>query len=120
MPFGCIRVFSSLYTPDDEILVGYKGTSGETDTGYVHCPYVPMLVSGVVVDSETFQPIVSLMTRYGTVVNADDIPDPSDISGVGTMQDVKQAANYYHLIKIDSDVLVTKKESSDEDSQDES
>ena len=50
---------------DDQILVGYKGGNGETDTGYFYCPYIPLMSSGVVVNPVTFQPVVSLMTRYG-------------------------------------------------------
>jgi hypothetical protein len=50
---------------DDVILVGYKGGNGETDTGYFYCPYIPLMSSGVVMDPQTFQPVFSLMTRYG-------------------------------------------------------
>lgn len=50
---------------DDVILVGYKGGNGETDTGYFYAPYIPLMSSGVVVNPLTFQPVVSLMTRYG-------------------------------------------------------
>lgn len=53
---------------DDVILVGYKGGNGETDTGYFYCPYIPLMSSGVVVNPTTFQPVVSLMTRYGKAV----------------------------------------------------
>jgi len=52
-------------TGDDTILVGYKGGNGETDTGYFYCPYIPLMSSGVVINPVTFQPVVSLMTRYG-------------------------------------------------------
>ncbi len=50
---------------EDEILMGYKGGNGETDAGYFYCPYIPLMSSGVVVNPTTFQPVVSLMTRYG-------------------------------------------------------
>lgn len=53
------------YQASDTILVGYKGGNGETDTGYFYCPYIPLMSSGVVVNPVTFQPVVSLMTRYG-------------------------------------------------------
>lgn len=53
---------------DDTILVGYKGGNGETDAGYFYCPYIPLMSSGVVVNPVTFQPVVSLMTRYGKAV----------------------------------------------------
>lgn len=50
---------------DDTILVGFKGGNGETDTGYFYCPYIPLMSSGTIVNPLTFQPVVSLMTRYG-------------------------------------------------------
>lgn len=80
---GSIKVYSYLFnqagagvdlsnpTPaavDDVILVGYKGGNGETDTGYFYAPYIPLMSSGVVVNPVTFQPVVSMMTRYGKAV----------------------------------------------------
>ena len=67
---GSIKVYSYLWNQSqpgdvDQILVGYKGGNGETDTGYFYCPYIPLMSSGVVVNPTTFQPVVSLMTRYG-------------------------------------------------------
>jgi len=56
---------AGLNTGDDTILIGYKGGNGELDTGYFYCPYIPLMSSGVVVNPGTFQPVVSLMTRYG-------------------------------------------------------
>lgn len=53
---------------DDVVLVGYKGGNGETDAGYFHCPYIPLMSSGVVINPVTFQPVISLMTRYGKAV----------------------------------------------------
>lgn len=49
----------------DEIILGYKGGNGETDSGFFYCPYIPLMSSGVIVHPTTFQPVVSLMTRYG-------------------------------------------------------
>lgn len=70
---GTIKVYSYLWNQvsglsgavNDTILVGYKGGNGETDTGYFYCPYVPLMSSGVVINPITFQPVVSMMTRYG-------------------------------------------------------
>lgn len=59
---------SPVQQANDTILVGYKGGNGETDTGYFYCPYIPLMSSGVVVHPTTFQPVVSLMTRYGKAV----------------------------------------------------
>lgn len=70
---GTIKVYSYLWNQvsglgaavNDVILVGYKGGNGETDTGYFYCPYIPLMSSGVVINPVTFQPVVSMMTRYG-------------------------------------------------------
>ncbi len=70
---GTIKVYSYLWNQvsgtaaavNDQILVGYKGGNGETDTGYFYCPYIPLMSSGVVTNPVTFQPVVSMMTRYG-------------------------------------------------------
>lgn len=64
---GGIKVYTYIYhdTGAEPILMGYKGGSGEMDSGYFYCPYVPLMSSGVVIDPKTFNPHVSLMTRYG-------------------------------------------------------
>lgn len=48
------------------VLVGYKGTS-EADAAAFYCPYIPLMSSGTVLDPQTFEPVVSFMTRYGYV-----------------------------------------------------
>lgn len=74
---GSIKVYSYLWnqaqplsagTGADTILVGYKGGNAETDSGYFYCPYIPLQSSGVITNPVTFQPVVSLMTRYGKAV----------------------------------------------------
>jgi hypothetical protein len=64
---GSIKVYTYIYhdTGTEPILMGFKGGSGEMDSGYFYCPYIPLMSSGVVVDPQTFNPHVSLMTRYG-------------------------------------------------------
>lgn len=73
---------------DDKILVGYKGGNGEVDAGYFYAPYVPLMSSGVVVNPVTFQPVVSLMTRYGKVA----LTDPTTSLG--------NSADYYGRINV--------------------
>lgn len=64
---GSIKVYTYIYHDQgtEPILLGFKGGSGEMDSGYFYCPYIPLMSSGVVVDPNTFNPHVSLMTRYG-------------------------------------------------------
>ena len=64
---GSIKVYTYIYHDQgtEPILLGFKGGSGEMDSGYFYCPYIPLMSTGVVMDANTFMPAVSLMTRYG-------------------------------------------------------
>lgn len=75
---------------DDTILVGYKGGNGETDCGYWYAPYIPLMGSGVVVNPVTYQPVMSLMTRYGKVA----LTDPTTSLG--------NSADYYGKINVEN------------------
>lgn len=62
---GAMRVFVDSYASDTTpVLVGYKGTS-ESDAAAYYAPYIPLMSSGVVLDPNTFEPVVGFMTRYG-------------------------------------------------------
>ena len=64
---NAMRVFVDTYASDSTgVLVGYKGSS-ESDAAAFYCPYIPLMSSGVVLDPDTFEPVVSFMTRYGYV-----------------------------------------------------
>jgi len=76
------------YNAGDDVLVGYVG-SGGSDTGYVYSPYVPVMGSGVIVDPATFQPVMTLMTRYGKYVSRKD--DTTVFHN---------SADYYQVIKL--------------------
>ena len=96
---GTIKVYSYLWNQNsalgitggagaDTILVGYKGGNGETDVGYFYCPYIPLMSSGVVINPVTFQPVVSLMTRYGKA------------TFVSTVTSLGNSADYYGKISV--------------------
>lgn len=63
---GGIRVYHDSYnvTQSDTIVLGYKGDT-EVDAGYFHAPYIPLMASQPVIDPNTFEPVIQLMTRYG-------------------------------------------------------
>lgn len=48
----------------EAVLLGYKGPT-ETDAAAFYCPYIPLMSTGPVMDPQTFEPVVSFMTRYG-------------------------------------------------------
>ncbi len=60
-----MRVYVDQYAADNEaVLMGYKGST-ETDAAAFYCPYIPLMSTGPVIDPNTFEPVVSFMTRYG-------------------------------------------------------
>jgi hypothetical protein len=66
-----MKIYVDAYLADtgrdnDQVLVGYKGTS-EADAAAFYCPYIPLMSSGVVLDPATFEPVVGFLTRYGYV-----------------------------------------------------
>ena len=64
---GAMRVYVDSYAnTGTAVLIGYKGSS-EADAAAFYCPYVPLMSSGVVLDPNTFEPVVGFMTRYGYV-----------------------------------------------------
>ena len=64
---GAMRIYVNSYANDSTpVLVGYKGSS-EADAAAFYCPYIPLMSSGVVLDPNTFEPVVGFMTRYGYV-----------------------------------------------------
>lgn len=87
---GSIKVYTYIYhdTGTEPVLVGYKGGTGEMDTGYFYCPYVPLMSSGVVMDPTTYNPQVSLMTRYGKCTFTD------------TNTSLGNSADYYGRISV--------------------
>jgi len=64
---NAMKVYVNTYASDTtDVLVGYKGSS-ESDAAAFYCPYIPLMSSGVVLDPDSFEPVVSFMTRYGYV-----------------------------------------------------
>jgi hypothetical protein len=64
---NAMKVYVDTYAGDSTaVLVGYKGSS-ESDAPAFYCPYIPLMSSGVVMDPDTFEPVVSFMTRYGYI-----------------------------------------------------
>jgi hypothetical protein len=89
---NAMRVYVNQYAADNTpVLVGYKGN--DIDAAAFYCPYVPLTSSGTVIDPQTFEPVVSFLTRYGllALTNA--------ASSLGN------AADYLGLVAIDTSSL---------------
>lgn len=57
------KIYKNPYLTENVILMGYKGAQF-LETGAVYAPYVPLVMTPVVYDPETFTPRKGLMTRY--------------------------------------------------------
>jgi len=89
---NAVRVYVNQYAADNTpVLVGYKGN--ETDAAAFYCPYVPLTSSGTVIDPQTFEPVVSFMTRYGYI----ELTNSSSSLG--------NAGDYLGLVGIDTTSL---------------
>ena len=57
------KVYKNPYMTENTILLGFRG-SQFLETGAVYAPYVPLMMTPLVYDPETFTPRKGLMTRY--------------------------------------------------------
>jgi len=57
------KVFVNPYMNENTILMAYKGGSF-LETGAAYCPYIPLIMTPLILDPETFTPRKGLMTRY--------------------------------------------------------
>jgi len=57
------KVYKNPYMTENILLLGYRG-SQFLETGAVYAPYVPLMMTPLVYDPETFTPRKGLMTRY--------------------------------------------------------
>jgi len=57
------RVYKNPYMTENVILMGYRG-SQFLETGAVYAPYVPLIMTPLIYDPETFTPRKGIMTRY--------------------------------------------------------
>lgn len=88
-----MRVYVNQYAGDGEpVLLGYKGPT-ETDAAAYYCPYIPLMSVGPVMDPQTFEPVVSFMTRYGY------------LELTNTANSFGNAADYLSKVGIDSSTL---------------
>ncbi len=60
---GRYQVYRDPYAPANTILIGHKGNS-ILESGYIYSPYVPMQLTPVLYDPNSFRPIRGIMCRY--------------------------------------------------------
>jgi hypothetical protein len=63
--FENIQFIPDVCVSDDFIYLGYKNAN-ETNVGFIFSPYQTLLAAGVILNSSTLEPVLGLLTRYGT------------------------------------------------------
>ena len=60
---GRYQVYKNPYMTENQILLGYRGTQF-LEAGAVFAPYIPLIMTPMVYDPDTFTPRKGLLTRY--------------------------------------------------------
>ena len=77
-------LFRSPYMTENLILLGYKG-SQFLETGAVFAPYIPMIMTPLVYDPDTFTPRKGLLTRYAKKMLRPEFYGKIYVSGLNTI-----------------------------------
>jgi len=64
---GKLQVYKNPYKFDNSILMGYRGAQF-LETGAVYAPYIPLIMTPLIYDPNTFTPRKGVMTRYAKKV----------------------------------------------------
>lgn len=78
------RVYKNPYMTENIALLGYRGTQF-LETGAVYAPYVPLMMTPLVYDPDTFTPRKGLMTRYAKKMIRPEFYGKVFISGLETV-----------------------------------
>ena len=78
------KVYVNPYFSDNVILMGYKGAQF-LESGAVYAPYVPLLMTPLVYDPETFVPRKGIMTRYAKKMVRPEFYGKVYVGGLNTL-----------------------------------
>jgi len=81
---GRYKVYKNPYMTENQILMGYRG-SQFLETGAVYAPYVPLMMTPLVYDPDTFTPRKGLMTRYAKKMIRPEFYGKIKVNGLTTI-----------------------------------
>jgi hypothetical protein len=81
---GRYKVYKNPYMTENLILMGYRG-SQFLETGAVFAPYIPLIMTPLVYDPETFTPRKGLLTRYAKKMLRPEYYGKVYVSGLNTI-----------------------------------
>ena len=81
---GRYKVYKNPYMTENLILMGYRG-SQFLETGAVFSPYIPLIMTPLVYDPDTFTPRKGLLTRYAKKMLRPEFYGKIYVSGLNTI-----------------------------------
>jgi hypothetical protein len=81
---GKIKVYKNPYMVENQILLGFRGTQF-LESGAVFAPYIPLIMTPLVYDPDTFTPRKGLLTRYAKKMVRPEFYGLIKINGLNTL-----------------------------------
>ena len=81
---GRYKVYKNPYMTENTILLGFRGAQF-LETGAVFAPYIPLIMTPLVYDPNTFTPRKGLLTRYAKKMVRPEFYGTIDIAGLDTI-----------------------------------
>ena len=78
------KVYKNPYMTSNQILLGYRGTQF-LESGAVFAPYIPLIMTPLVYDPDTFVPRKGLLTRYAKKMVRPEFYGLINVSGLNTL-----------------------------------
>ena len=81
---GRYKVYKNPYMTENQILLGFRG-SQFLETGAVFAPYIPLIMTPLVYDPNTFTPRKGLLTRYAKKMVRPEFYGTIQVNGLNTL-----------------------------------
>jgi hypothetical protein len=81
---GKIKVYKNPYMLENQILLGFRGAQF-LETGAVFAPYIPLIMTPLVYDPDTFTPRKGLLTRYAKKMVRPEFYGLIRVNGLNTL-----------------------------------
>ncbi len=81
---GKIKVYKNPYMLENQILLGFRGAQF-LETGAVFAPYIPLIMTPLVYDPDTFTPRKGLLTRYAKKMLRPEFYGKVLVNGLNTL-----------------------------------
>jgi len=81
---GRYKVYKNPYMTENQVLLGFRGTQF-LESGAVFAPYIPLIMTPLVYDPDTFTPRKGLLTRYAKKVVRPEFYGKIEIAGLNSL-----------------------------------